>query len=127
MGTDENSRVIRQAEGFADLGLFIDAWGAVESLPPKDRTAEEIVAIRLKVCTCLQKWALGNELVKLVTGRHTLKTREAAGRFLLTHSDYLCTEGFRDPALRQIQMLATIWPEGREIALGSKVMQADWL
>jgi hypothetical protein len=111
--------------GFADLGLFVEAWETLEELPFDKRLGEQVIAVRLRVCTGLQTVGMGVELSKLIDSRQASQAREACGRFLSAHSDYLHAAGDRDGALAQVKAAVAVWPEGKEAALAAKVMQVD--
>jgi hypothetical protein len=127
MKPSEIAAIILEAEGHAELGLFSEAWELVESLPPEVRLNESVVSVRLLVCAGLEKWTLGRELCRLIGGEHSLNSRAAAGGFLIAYADHLHAVGFRDTALSCIEALSRLWPEGRDRALGSAVMRADWV
>ena len=44
-------RMIAEAEGYAALGLFEDAWETLETLPPRYRFLPDALAVRLMICT----------------------------------------------------------------------------
>ena len=44
------ARLIDEADGLAFLGLYVDAWEVLESLPPADRVRPAVLAVRLIVC-----------------------------------------------------------------------------
>ena len=45
------------ADGLITLGLHLDAWEILESLPPADRLVPPVLALRLVICRELQMWA----------------------------------------------------------------------
>lgn len=46
-----------QAEGYLELGMFVEAWNALEELPPEQRTFPQVFAFRVKILVALRKVA----------------------------------------------------------------------
>lgn len=46
-----------QAEGFMEMGMFLDAWNALEELPPEQRAFPQVFAFRVKILVALRKVA----------------------------------------------------------------------
>jgi hypothetical protein len=126
MDDDEISRMIRAAEGFAFLGLWADAWDALESLPAAKRAQPAVYAVRLTRCTHLKKWELGNELVPTIHHGCLLKEREAAGKFLLAYAGAQCSAGDISGARESVSALAAVWPEGRDRAIVARALDRLW-
>lgn len=47
---------VEEAEGYLMLGMLLEAWDVVEELVPEDRTAREVLEIRLRILTGMKKW-----------------------------------------------------------------------
>ena len=58
----QDQRLIAEAEGYAELGLWPECWEAVESLPDYLRHARGAIRLRLRCCPALGAWELGEEL-----------------------------------------------------------------
>lgn len=116
---------ITEAQGFAELGLFADAWSLIDDLPPAMRTHPEALRVRQICATGLQKWELGADLARLLgeTG-NSLELREVAGRFHLAYARHLLREGRRTESVEQIRLLAICWPEGRVLILDDPGLSA---
>ncbi len=109
---------ITEAEGFAELELFTDAWDMIDDLPPAMRTHPEALRVRLMCCTGLEKWELGADLARLVgEAGNPLELRETAGKFHLAHARHLLRSGCRDAAIGEVLRLSISWPEGRVLVL----------
>ena len=107
-----------EAQGFAELGLFADAWSLIDDLPPAMRTHPEALRVRLVCCTGLQKWELGEDLARLLGEvGNPLELRETAGKFHLANARHLLRSGCRDAAVGEVLRLAKCWPEGRVLIL----------
>lgn len=122
----EVERTISEARGYAELGLFVDAWDLIESLPPERRVDLGALAVRLLVCAGQGKWEMGAEIVRLIGPGHPLEIREAAGRFHLANARGLCSAGNVDAARQAVKSLAALWPEGRELALCCADLEPLW-
>jgi len=46
-----------QAEGYLELGMFVEAWNALEELPPEQRAFPQVFAFRVKILVALRKVA----------------------------------------------------------------------
>jgi len=103
-----------EAQGFAELGLFADAWSLIDDLPPPMRTHPDALRVRLMCATGLQKWGLGADLARLLGEfGNPLELREVAGRFHLAHARWHLQAGERTAAREAVRLLAVCWPEGR--------------
>ena len=58
----DTERTIAEAEGLAFLGLYVEAWEALETLPPSARLLPEVLAVRLLICAGLPRFELGREI-----------------------------------------------------------------
>ena len=120
------SRIISEADGFADLGLPLEAWELLETLPPADRMQPAVFAVRLKVCTALEKWELGMELVRLIGPENEYAHRQPAGRFHLARACDLCGAGDVEGARAAVSALSKVWPVGRLLVLVEIRLAALW-
>jgi hypothetical protein len=126
MTCHEVDRTISEARGYAELGLLTESWELIESLPPERRVDLGALAVRLLVCAGLGKWEMGAEIVKLFGPGHPLELREAAGKFHLARAVALCSSSDLETAHQSVKALSAIWPEGREVALGSPELEPLW-
>ena len=105
---------LEESQGWAELGMFADAWELIDAMPPAMRTHPEALRVRLVCCTGMGKWELGADLARLLgETANPLALREAAGRFHLAHARHHLQEGGREQAREAIRLLAVCWPEGR--------------
>ena len=51
----DTERTIAEAEGLAFLGLYVESWEAVETLPSSVRLFPEVLAVRLLICAGLPR------------------------------------------------------------------------
>ena len=126
MEPDEITRIIREASGFADLGMHPEAWELIETLPPGSRFDQRAVAVRLMVCTGLKKWEMGLELCNFARDSREMVMRKTAGQFFLAYAESLCGASDPDTARAFVIELARVWPEGRELVLASKALRKLW-
>jgi hypothetical protein len=92
---------IEEAEGFAELGMFVDAWEVIESLPSDHRSELGADAVRLWCFISFQKWdevealvnvlRLGCEQRKLLaaTGLKSLALGSACRRDFISAKDFI--------------------------------------
>lgn len=107
-----NYCTITQAEGFAELGLWEDAWQAVEELPAEVRATPQSLRVRLRCCPALEAWEIGNHVANLLRDSDGLD-RECAARFF--HE--LAKDHVRNERVEQVReaVAAAVdcWPEIR--------------
>jgi len=127
MTPDEIEQILAEARGYCDLGMFEEAWGVLEALPyDGSRVSSHTVALRFVICTELQKWALGADLLRMLSGAQVLQDRRSSGLFCLAHAEALFAAGDVEGARRAMNALAIIWPEGRGKVLGRPEVLAMW-
>jgi hypothetical protein len=61
----EDQRHLTAAEGFAELGMFLDADAELEEIDAEVRHVAEVLAVRVRIYRGLEKW----ELMRTVAGR----------------------------------------------------------
>lgn len=122
-GMEKDERTIMEARGFAELGMYQEAWEAVERLPQTSWTSPQVLAVRLLVCSGLKKWDMGLEFARLVGPVYPREVREAAGRCHLARAEALCAGGDVDGAKEAVKVLMSVWPEGRQAVVKSKAWE----
>lgn len=53
---------LRAAQGYVELGMFLDANSELEEIDPFNRAAPEVLALRIKIYHGLNKWELMREI-----------------------------------------------------------------
>lgn len=109
-----DARGIEIAEGFAALGMWVDAWDALEELPPSARLHPDVLAVRLSIWAGLPRWGMGCEIARLVGPGSEAGIMEAARRFHLEHAKALCAAGDVHAARAVAAALVAVGPEGNE-------------
>ena len=71
---------IQEASGFADLGMWQEAWNAIEDAPAEDREKVEALRVRLRCCAPLGAWDIGVELARFLRDGNE-EDRKAAALF----------------------------------------------
>jgi hypothetical protein len=61
----EDQRHLTAAEGYADLGMYLDADAELDGIDPEVRHVAEVLLVRLEIYRGLEKW----ELMRTVAGR----------------------------------------------------------
>jgi hypothetical protein len=120
----EFDRQVEEAFGYAELGLFQESWACLESIEAKDRSRDEVLEVRLLICTGLGKWDLGSEVVRAL--RDAPFAGATCGEFHLAHARWLTECGRIEQAKECIRELAIVWPEGRLSALDDPALSALW-
>lgn len=52
------SRHLQAAQGYIELGMFVEAADELESIEPESRASPEVVALRVVIYKALEKWRL---------------------------------------------------------------------
>lgn len=55
---ESNQRLLTVAQGYVELGMFLDANEELENISPDERHLPEVLAIRIDIYHGLQKWEL---------------------------------------------------------------------
>jgi Tfp pilus assembly protein PilF len=63
--TPEDQRHLTAAEGYADLGMYLDADAELDGIDPEVRHVAEVLAVRVRIYKGLEKW----ELMRTVASR----------------------------------------------------------
>ena len=108
------------------VDMLVDAWNALEALPPSSRTLTDALKVRLMICTKLDHWEMGKEIAAVLSPGQDYQVREAAGRFHLAHAIALCASGDIAGARAAIAALSTVWPEGQALAVDCDALAAVW-
>jgi len=101
---------LTEAEGYAELGLWQDAWEAIEELPGDLRAGVDSMRLRLRCCSKVGAWDIGAELACLL-GEGKPPDRRAAAAFWMA----LGRECIEDSETAQACIDAAInaWPNCR--------------
>lgn len=57
---------LREAEGYADLGMWQEAWDSLDEVPPAERATPAVMRIRIRCCAPLEAWGIGEEIAYLM-------------------------------------------------------------
>lgn len=90
---EEEQRHVTSAQGFLELGMFLDADAELDRIDPFCRHLPEILEVRVQIYSALKKW----ELLAAVTKRLWAITDEPA--WLAEHANALRQSGAIDSAL----------------------------
>lgn len=100
---------LREAEGFAELGLWQDAWDAIDELPPDERMKPAALRLRLEICSYLEAWEPGSAVAKLLSeGDET--DRKAAGCYYRELAKLYIAHGEIDSARVALRDRVSAWP-----------------
>ena len=108
---------LQRAEGFLELGMHLDAWKATEELPPAERGLPATIALRVRICTALANWEMGDTLAAVLRDSPEDAHRETVARFHHAHAKRHCRDGRFDTAKEQVALAVDAWPEIRGMLL----------
>lgn len=103
---------VTEAEGLAELGLWEDAWDALEALPPDERSAPAVLRVRLACCPPLNGWELGKHIADLLR-EGAEEDRKSAAAFFHALAIKWVGEGDRYAAKEAMKAAAKAWPNLR--------------
>jgi len=112
---------LSEAQGFADLGMWQDAWEAIEALPGSDRATPGVLRLRLRCCAHLDGWGTGSKIAKILEGGAEAD-RESAARFYLALAAREVTRGGIPLAKDAVCRAVTAWPQIRLAVLDDPVL-----
>ncbi len=99
-----------EADGLADLGIWKEAWEALEALPPVGRATIAALRIRLRCCAGLRLWDLGSDLAaRFSEGAASV----LASKLHLDHARHLLRSGDRPGAIDAIGKAIDACPRAR--------------
>jgi hypothetical protein len=122
----EFTKILREAEGWWDLGLPQDTWETLESLPYDACIAPGAIRMRLLACIAMGRWDLGGPVFDLVSLEYGLGVLESAGLFLIGRGASFCASGNITAARDGMTTLAGLWPEGLPVAVDCKALTLSW-
>lgn len=112
---------IAEAEGFAELGLWEDAWQVLEELPAELRTCPAALRVRLRCCPALEAWEIGNHVAILLRDGVALD-RKYAARFFHEVAKAHVRHGRIDEARDAVAAAVDCWPDIRLALLDCPVV-----
>lgn len=98
---------IEEAEGYADLEMWEDAWTALGQLRPAVRASSRGFRFRLRCCPALGRWVEG-ELLALVLMEEGAADRKDAAAFFLQYAKF-----DRSRSMDWIKEAIKAWPNCR--------------
>ena len=107
-----NSRVNDEASGFADLGMWQDAWEALEAMPADQRGTPEALRVRLRCCPGVGAWDIGEHLAGLLRDGDAID-REVSARFHHALAVYHARAGNVDAAKDAVRTASEVCPDIR--------------
>lgn len=103
---------ITEAEGLAELGLWQDAWEALEELQTPDRALPHALRVRLACCPSLGAWEVGRHIADLLRDGSEADRQAAAQYFHAVDLKWLA-EGYCYAAGQAIKEAVKTWRDHR--------------
>ena len=120
-------RILTEAQGYLELGMAVEAWEALETLPLTGcRLCPGVLAVRLLVCARLRMWERGDNYLRFVSPEHPDWLRSAAGAYHIARAAQLCLTGQYAAARNVVGELSALYPEGRDLVTECKTLEAMW-
>jgi hypothetical protein len=101
---------ITAIEGLADLGMWEDAWVALDGLSPGERSTPAALRLRLRCCPRTHAWALGVAVAGMLRNGPTAD-RNAAAVFYHANARRLINAGDRPGAAASVSAAIETWPD----------------
>lgn len=114
-----------EAEGFADLGLWNEAWEALEALPADERSAPAALRVRLRCCPGVGAWEIGEHVAGLLRDGSD-SDKEVAGRFYHSLAAYHIRSKRVEAAKVAVRDASKVWPDLRESILNDSDLDGIW-
>ncbi|MCW1917044.1 hypothetical protein OJ996_25870 [Luteolibacter sp. GHJ8] len=112
---------LKEAEGFAELGLWQDAWDTIDKLPADERMKPAALRLRLVICPYLEAWGPGAAVAKLLCGGDETD-RKTAGCYYRDLAKLYIAHGEIDSARVALRDCVEAWPEVRPELLDDPVI-----
>ncbi|MCH7227343.1 hypothetical protein [Haloferula sp. A504] len=116
--------MLSETEGLADLGLWQDAWDALEALPAEERATPAALRVRLRCCPGVGAWEIGEHLAGVLCDGKDSDRESAAGFYhalAVFHARAGRVEGARD----SITAAASAWPDIRAAMLDDPALEGS--
>ena len=116
--------ILREAEGYLELGMINEARDATETLEPLDRCEPLTVEMRLRIATAGEKWQLGEALanVLICSEIEQLRCQKTCARFHHANARRLIREGLDILGKAEIQKAVEAWPNIRK-----EMIDGQWI
>ena len=80
----EDQHHLTVAQGYAELGMFLDADSELEAIDPDVRHVPEVLTVRIQIYSALKKWelmqAVAKKMAQYVIQRHKDIVRQLKAR-----------------------------------------------
>ena len=116
---------ISEAEGFADLGLWQEAWEALEELSADQRATPAALRVRLCCCPARGAWEIGENVAGLLRDGDRLDKACVAG-FYHANARRLLEAGNRQGAADSIKAAVDTFPDCREAILLDSILVGEF-
>lgn len=107
---------ITEAEGLAELGLWEDAWFALDALSTAERETPAALRVRLACCPPMGGWEIGRHIVELLRDGGEAERIVAAGFYLALARKWF-SEGDPYAAKQAVAAAVETWPDHRRVLL----------
>lgn len=116
---------IEVAEGFADLGLWQEAWDAIEDLDPDARMSARVWRVRLRCCVALESWDMGETLAELLAQSEEEPDLAVAAGYFHARAVHLVKEDLA-AAKEAVKRACAIWGPARIAVLEDSRLPLLW-
>ncbi|MCW1915837.1 hypothetical protein OJ996_19780 [Luteolibacter sp. GHJ8] len=104
---------LKEAEGLAELGLYAEAWDALDSLPAVERVMPSALRVRIDCCPHLNAWSDGMQIAKFL--RHgTDINRLASANFYLELARFCVEHDELAAAKKAVHDFAATLPDAQK-------------
>ena len=122
MGSD-GERLFAEALGYVELGLFEEAWEALDELPPDEKTSPGVMRLRLPCALHFQRWDMVETLAEVLRyGDHDDQVIAAAT--FKTLAMIACRDERSKLAAHYIRTAVQVFPEIRLEILDDPTLSA---
>lgn len=101
-----------EAEGLADLGMWQEAWEALEAIPAEERAVPRSLRVRLRCCPALGAWEIGKHVAGVLRDGDPAD-RATAANFYHQQAVLLAKQQQSNGAKEAVAAAVQTWPDCR--------------
>ena len=113
--------VLTQAEGYLELGLVDEAWGALDDLPSESQVHFPVLAMRVRILIAAKSWLKAEILAESLT-----QSMPANGPAWYALAQAMAQQGKIEPAKDALKRACTEDESLREAALRDELLAVVW-
>ena len=118
--------ILDEAERLWKRGEWDAASLKIEELEPIDRIMPAVIDLRLRICMGAEFWAMGDELVQVLSSAANAVHRQTCAEYLHARAVAFCEAGEIGNAKERVKWASKLWPLHRIQMLDDPALECLW-